>query len=239
MSIWQTLSRIDCSKHVEKKGNLSYLSWAWAWGTLMEHYPDAQYTIHDELQGDDGTVECRVTIRIDDKERMMWLPVMDNRNNAVTNPNKRQISDCRMRCLVKCLAMFGLGHYIYAGEDLPQSDPISKEELDTFMALVAGNDASGLVQYMRELGDDKASEAFNAAPQGEKVKLKNKVRELQGKFTAMVKEYVEQIGELANNGDPAALELTAELTEFEKHAVWAQLTDIQKRQISNLKEQAA
>ena len=27
-----------------------------------------------------------------------------------------------MRCLVKNLAMFGLGHYIYAGEDIPQGE---------------------------------------------------------------------------------------------------------------------
>ena len=31
-----------------------------------------------------------------------------------------------MRCLVKCLAMFGLGHYIYAGEDLPSADEETK-----------------------------------------------------------------------------------------------------------------
>ena len=49
----------------------------------------------------------------------MWLPVMDNRNNAISNPTSRQISDAKMRCLVKCIAMFGLGHYIFAGEDLP------------------------------------------------------------------------------------------------------------------------
>ena len=35
------------------------------------------------------------------------------------------INTAIMRCLVKCLAMFGLGTYIYAGEDLPEA---SKEE---------------------------------------------------------------------------------------------------------------
>jgi len=51
----------------------------------------------------------------------MWLPVMDNRNKAVPNPTSRDISDARMRCLVKAIAMHGLGAYIYAGEDLPQA----------------------------------------------------------------------------------------------------------------------
>ena len=53
---------------------------------------------------------------------MMWLPVMDYKNQAIANPTARQISDTKMRCLVKCISMFGLGHYIYAGEDLPNSE---------------------------------------------------------------------------------------------------------------------
>ena len=58
-----------------------------------------------------------------------WLPVMDNRNNAIVAPNARDISDAKMRCLVKTLALFGLGHYIYAGEDLPTNKP--EEEVQT------------------------------------------------------------------------------------------------------------
>jgi hypothetical protein len=52
----------------------------------------------------------------------MQLPVMDNRNNAIANPDARKISDATMRCLAKCIACFGIGLYIYAGEDLPQVD---------------------------------------------------------------------------------------------------------------------
>ena len=53
--VWKTLSKVDVNKHIEKKGNLSYLSWAWAWGILMEHYPEAEYSfgIHHVLM-DDG-----------------------------------------------------------------------------------------------------------------------------------------------------------------------------------------
>lgn len=120
--IWKSLSAVDCAKHIEKKGGLSYLSWAWAWAVLMDKYPQAVYTIHEEQSAADGTVECRVSVQIDECERMMWLPVMDYKNNALPNPDKRKISDTRMRCLVKCLAMFGLGHYIYAGEDLPRPE---------------------------------------------------------------------------------------------------------------------
>ncbi len=123
MSVWKTLSAIDCSKHVEKKGNLSYLSWAWAWQTLMEHYPDSSYEYYPiEAYGDcpeNATAEVSVSVTVKGVTHMMWLPVMDHRNKAIVFPTSRDISDARMRCLVKCIAMHGLGIYLYAGEDLP------------------------------------------------------------------------------------------------------------------------
>lgn len=118
--IWNTLSAVDVSAHVEKKGNLSYLSWAWAWGTLMEHYPQAEIEFdHAPQLESDGSATVWCEVRIDDCARRMWLPVMDHRNSAIANPDAREISDARMRCLVKCLALFGLGFSLYAGEDLP------------------------------------------------------------------------------------------------------------------------
>lgn len=117
--IWGTLSKVDVSDHVEKKGNLSYLSWAWAWGVLMKHFPQAEYQFKDDEVLPDGSVMTCVEMRIGDVVRTMHLPVMDNRNQSIFGPTSRQISDARMRCLVKCIAMFGLGHYIYAGEDMP------------------------------------------------------------------------------------------------------------------------
>jgi hypothetical protein len=129
--VWDKLSKIDCSDKVEKKMNLSYLSWAWGWGILMEHYPQASYLFYQGesdvpyVQFPDGTAEVRCRIAIDNLSREMTLSVMDNRNNAIQNPSSRQVNDTKMRCLVKCLAMYGLGHYIYAGEDVPSAD---KEE---------------------------------------------------------------------------------------------------------------
>ena len=118
--IWNTLSAVDVSAHVEKKGNLSYLSWAWAWGTLMEHYPQAEIEFdHAPQLESDGSATVWCEVRIDDCTRRMWLPVMDHRNSAIANPDAREISDARMRCLVKCLALFGLGFSLYAGEELP------------------------------------------------------------------------------------------------------------------------
>ena len=129
-SVWETLSKVDCNEHKESKNGLSYLSWAWAWGILMENYPDATYEFFNECRDDLGHVEVWCRVRIGELERIMWLPVMDYKNNAMKNPDLRKISDTRMRCLTKCISMFGLGHYIYAGEDLPSGpdEPEKKPE---------------------------------------------------------------------------------------------------------------
>jgi hypothetical protein len=120
--IWQTLSAIDCTPHVEKKNGLTYLSWAWAWGTLMEHYPEATYSFDAPQVFPDSTQMVFCTVNIGECSRRMWLPVMDHRNKAIQNPDAFATNTAMMRCLVKCLALYGLGHYIYAGEDLPQAE---------------------------------------------------------------------------------------------------------------------
>lgn len=121
-SIWATLSQVDVSDRIEKKGDLSYLSWAWAWGTLMEHYPQAEYSFQEPEVAADGSVMVYCTVTIDGLSRQMWLPVMDYRNRAIPSPNAFQVNTARMRCLVKCLGIWGLGHSIYAGEDLPNAE---------------------------------------------------------------------------------------------------------------------
>jgi len=115
--IWQTLSKIDVSDHIEKKNNLSYLSWAWAWGILMENYPDATYEFLEPETHINGSMTVFCQVSINKTTRLMWLPVMDYKNKAIANPDAFAINTAKMRCLVKCLALFGLGHYIYAGED--------------------------------------------------------------------------------------------------------------------------
>ena len=133
--IWDKLSKVDVSKHVDDRGGLSYLSWAWAWGVMMSHYPELTVKWQGQLDengimrdvniypGGSCMVNCSVTIH--DVTHDMWLPVMDYRHKAIANPDARSISDAKMRCLTKCFALFGLGHYIYAGEDLPQGSETS------------------------------------------------------------------------------------------------------------------
>ena len=128
--IWDTLSRINVNEHTEEKGGLTYLSWAWAWTMMMDHYPDLVVKWHgmqDEngvtrdtttYPGGTASVSCNVTIG--DVRRDMWLPVMDYKNKAIVDPDSRAISDAKQRCLTKCFGIFGLGCYLYAGSDLPR-----------------------------------------------------------------------------------------------------------------------
>lgn len=127
-SVWKTLSAIDCSDKAEKKNGLTYLSWAWAWGILMEHYPEATYQFLNEEWDSEGRATVWCSVKIGELDRLMWLPVMDYKNKAIVKPDTRAVSDTRMRCLTKCLAMYGLGHYIYAGEDLPPSSDAVEEK---------------------------------------------------------------------------------------------------------------
>jgi len=137
--VWTTLAAIDCNDKVSKKMNLSYLSWAWAWAQLMNHYPESEYDFLEPVIDEAGSVEiwCAITIKEGEQslKRMMWLPVMDHKNNSIIKPSSRQVSDTRMRCLTKCLAMFGLGHYIYAGEDLPDPEVSAEAEKAKYEAL--------------------------------------------------------------------------------------------------------
>ena len=122
VDIWQTLSAVNVEDFVEEKMNLRYLSWANSWIVLMDHYPQAIMDFGANEIHEDGTVTVHCTIVIDTYARHMWLPVMDHRGRAIVRPDARAISDNKMRCMVKCLALFGLGLYIYAGEDLPSAE---------------------------------------------------------------------------------------------------------------------
>lgn len=131
---WDLLSKINANDKIETKGSgkfaLKYLSWAWAWGILMENFPESGYEIHQDKILPDGSVMVSVTLTIKDGDeqfsRFMWLPVMNHLNKAIINPDAMDINKATMRCLAKAIAMCGLGHYIYAGEDLPVDNETPK-----------------------------------------------------------------------------------------------------------------
>jgi len=132
-STFDILSGINVNDRTEKKGNLTYLSWSWAWAEVKKLYPDATYSYYRNpetnlpysfQEGVGGFCHTSVTIQGETLE--MWLPIMDNRNQAVREPSATQVNNTLMRCLTKNLAMHGLGLYIYAGEDIPR---VTDEEI--------------------------------------------------------------------------------------------------------------
>jgi hypothetical protein len=125
MCKFEEIYSINVNDKTEKKGQLTYLSWAWAWAEFKKKYPKATYTV-DKFDGTYCTGNdkigwmVRTEVYADELCYEMWLPVMDMRNNAILSPKMTDVNKTIMRCLTKNLAMFGLGLYIYAGEDLPE-----------------------------------------------------------------------------------------------------------------------
>lgn len=158
MNVFENLNKINVNDKTEVKDNgktkLTYLSWAWAWAEVKKAYPNAQYEIKkfennlpyvfDEKTG----YMVFTSVTIEGITHEMWLPVMDSNNKAmkaepyeyttkygtktVETATMFDVNKTIMRCLTKNLSMFGLGLYIYAGEDLPeieqQEKPQTKEE---------------------------------------------------------------------------------------------------------------
>ena len=129
------LLKINVNDHTEKKNNLTYLSWAWAWAEVLKHDPDAIWVCH--TYGQPGheepcmrigkTAMVHVSVTIKNLRRECMLPVMDHRNKAIQDPDAFAVNTAIMRCMTKAISMHGLGLYIYAGEDLPEQDESERE----------------------------------------------------------------------------------------------------------------
>lgn len=142
LTAFEKLCELDVSKYTEKKNGLTYLSWTYAWKAFKKTYPNATYEIthwdgHPYLFDENLGYMIETTVSNGTESHTMWLPVMDSANHAqkhepyeiITASGKKivvkaatmfDINTTIMRCLVKNIAMFGLGLYIYAGEDLPE-----------------------------------------------------------------------------------------------------------------------
>ena len=120
------LLKLNVNEHTEKKGNLTYLSWAWAWDQALRADPNAHFQVM--MFGDkcyteiNGTYMVWVTVTMFGKPMTCQLPVMDHRNKAIVGADAFQVNTAIMRCMTKALSLHGLGLYIYAGEDLPELD---------------------------------------------------------------------------------------------------------------------
>lgn len=127
---FEQLMAVNVNDKIEKKGNLSYLAWAYAWGELKKMFPNSYYTIYENDLGwfyhtDNNTcwVKTGVTLVDGDNklEHIEYLPVMDFSNKSVplAKITSFDVNKTIQRSLTKAVARHGLGLYVYAGEDLP------------------------------------------------------------------------------------------------------------------------
>ena len=219
--MFNALSNLDLSDKCEKRESLTYVSWSNAWSEFKSAYPSATYQILKNENGlpyfSDPNLGIMVftEVTVDDVTHQMWLPVMDSKNKAmklepytysVWNNFKKafeektvqaasmfDINKTLMRCLVKNLAMFGLGLYIFQGDDLPEKSaddttssapqpmqrPVQQQPLDPLAGIKAAinsaNDVTTLMSfYLDHQGEIEANPSIKALLTQRKQQLQNK-----------------------------------------------------------------
>ncbi len=128
-NIFEELSQVDCSKHVEKKGKFSYLSWTHAVSELLKRHPEATWDTKRfegmPFMSTSAGVFVEVGVTVNGIERTQIHPVLNHQNKPIPQPSSFEIFTSIQRALVKAIALHGLGLYIYAGEDLPEQPEVS------------------------------------------------------------------------------------------------------------------
>lgn len=186
------LLKINVNEHTERKNGLSYLSWAWAWSEVLKIDPLATWApMFNGPQGSeapwfslpDGSMLVGVSVVIKGHAKQCMLPVMDHRNKAIKNPDAFAVNTALMRCLAKCIAMHGLGLYIYAGEDLPEDEGKRPEDDRTLIMKVRNSIADHLAserelgalqewEIARDMGDEFAKAVWSGLTSPDRAKLR-------------------------------------------------------------------
>ena len=218
--MFNALSNLDLSDKCEKREQLTYVSWSNAWSEFKAAYPSATYEILKNENGlpyfSDPNLGIMVftSVTVDDVTHQMWLPVMDSKNKTmklqpytysvwdnykkayvektVQAASMFDINKTLMRCLVKNLAMFGLGLYIFQGDDLPEKsadDTTSSVPQQTVRpvqqpvdplagiknAINSANDVTTLMSfYLDHQGEIEANPQIKALLTQRKQQLQNK-----------------------------------------------------------------
>lgn len=149
---FQELNDVDVSKYVEKKQDLTYLSWSYAWAEAKKRYPDMQDKIYERITDEYGnttnyftdgkTCWVKVGVTINGIEHIVELPVMDYKNKSIPleQVTSMDVNKAIQRCTTKAIAKHGLGLYIYNGEDLPEAvadaNKAEAEELAKHISIV-------------------------------------------------------------------------------------------------------
>ena len=205
---FEKLYSINVNDKTEDKNGLTYLSWAWAWAEFKKVHPNATYEVKKLENGlpyayDPNTgYMVYTTVTVEGLTHEMWLPVMDSNNKAmksqpytiktkykeiqVNAATMFDINKTIMRCLCKNLAMFGLGLYIYAGEDLPDDNMSDDDKRAEIKRLIQTTETDTKV-YLKSMGAH-FKKAFNAVDEMHGDELTYALSKIREKEKIMKKE---------------------------------------------------
>lgn len=188
------LNNINVNDKTEAKNNLTYLSWAFAWGELKKKHPMATYTIYEDEHGrpyfTDGRtcwVKTGVTVPVGEEkiEHIEYLPIMSYRNEAIPadKVTSTDMNKTIQRSLTKAVARHGLGLYIYAGEDLPEAEKEEREKPITEKeAMILSNTLTPeQIEWVRKKYNVKKLAELNATQYGELMRTINDRENANGK----------------------------------------------------------
>ena len=137
-SVFEKLNAVNVNDKTEQKNGLTYLSWAFAWAEVKKIDQKANYTIYENANGwnyhtDGNTAWVKTGVTVDGIEHIEYLPIMDFRNKSIPADvvTSFDVNKAIQRSLTKACARHGLGLYIYAGEDLPETErPVFTNDTD-------------------------------------------------------------------------------------------------------------
>ena len=186
MATFEKMLYLDVSKHIKKKQNQSYLSWTYAWSEFKKINPGANYEVvyTDNIPYIETPLGIMVRVKVTDgvTTHEMHLPVMNGAMKAykstqysyyvkdfktkkivekfVEPATMTDINKAIMRCLVKGIAMFGVGLYIYSGEDVPEPEKVDSQQLQAIMDAIKEHNLS-LKMVCETWGIDKPANFFS------------------------------------------------------------------------------
>lgn len=226
------LSRLDCSHGVEvKHGGLKYLKWSVAIHLLFSRYPESTYYYGEPMTLPDGTMMVKTGVTVEGLTHEMQLPVLDHRNKPISGPNAFDFNTAQQRCLTKNIAMHGVGIDLFHGDKINITEASNYEKAQQY---ISAQDSMGFLEFIQGLTERQQVDLFNdeAIPKGQKTAFKNEHRTLVKQANDFLDSVAECIAEAEKSKDEMLLQETiAELSSFERTAVWGRLTPEQQQYI--------
>ena len=230
------LSRLDCTPGVEAKGQLSYLSWSYAWHLLVSQYPDSTYYFGEPMTLPDGTMMVKAGVVVQGLCHEMPLPVLDHRNKPIASPNAFDFNSAQLRALVKAIGMHGVGIGLYLGG---VKTVLNESNFEKAQQYISAQDSMGFLEFLGTMSEREQVDLFNddAIPKGGKTAFKNDHRALVKQANDFIGSVVECIEEATEQQDEELLKETiSELSGFERNAVWARLNAEQQSFITSTRK---